>query len=128
VVLVAETLADVLGFVVVQSAGGNAELEAVAVKAEARRRGVARSLCGQAIAWSRKGNESPGATEMHLEVRAGNAAALSFYQKLGFIEQGRRRGYYRDPEEDAVVMGLVLNGAEDVGNALDAKESAAFGE
>jgi ribosomal-protein-alanine N-acetyltransferase len=105
-VWIAESLWGLLGFAVVQSAGGGAELESVAVRLEARRCGTARALCGRAIAWA----SERGATEMHLEVRASNAAALRLYAGLGFAEQGRRGGYYRDPVEDAVVMARQLDG------------------
>jgi ribosomal-protein-alanine acetyltransferase len=43
-----------------------------------------------------------------LEVRAGNSDALALYRKLGFRETGRRRGYYRDPPEDALLMGREI--------------------
>jgi ribosomal-protein-alanine N-acetyltransferase len=101
VVFVADRAGEVVGFAVVQSAGGSAELEGVAVAPEARRRGVGRALCNAAMAWAAERN---GAAEMHLEVRASNAAALRLYGALGFVERGRRGGYYRNPVEDAVVM------------------------
>ena len=105
-VWVAERSAEVLGFAVVQSGGGGAELENVAVRPAARRRGVARALCYAAMVWA----AARGAEEMHLEVRAGNAAALRLYADLGFVEQRRRRAYYRDPLEDASVMARPLIG------------------
>lgn len=103
-VLVAERGGELVGFAVVQSAGGGAELENVAVRPEARRRGIAGSLCAEAMVWAAR----RGAAEMHLEVRAGNDAALRLYGALGFVEQGRRAGYYLDPREDAVVMMRAL--------------------
>jgi ribosomal-protein-alanine N-acetyltransferase len=39
-----------------------------------------------------------------LEVRASNHVALSLYQKFGFKEAGRRRGYYQDNGEDALIL------------------------
>jgi ribosomal-protein-alanine N-acetyltransferase len=47
-----------------------------------------------------------GARRALLEVRAGNGAARSLYARLGFAEVGRRRGYYAEPVEDAVVLCL----------------------
>jgi ribosomal-protein-alanine N-acetyltransferase len=47
---------------------------------------------------------------MELEVRVGNQAALGLYAALGFVEQGRRARYYRDPVEDAVMMRMELAG------------------
>ena len=45
-----------------------------------------------------------GAAKMTLEVRASNVIAQSLYRKLGFEARGRRRGYYSDNHEDAVIM------------------------
>lgn len=49
-----------------------------------------------------------GCAVVWLEVRASNAAARRLYEKLGFIETGRRKFYYADPFEDAVLMSLEL--------------------
>jgi ribosomal-protein-alanine N-acetyltransferase len=38
-----------------------------------------------------------------LEVRESNAAARCFYEKAGFVQTGRRKSYYTDPAEDAVL-------------------------
>jgi ribosomal-protein-alanine N-acetyltransferase len=104
-VFVAQTTDGVVGFAVVQSAAGESELESVAVKLAERGCGVGGALCRAAIAWAAEQT----ATEMHLEVRASNATALRMYLALGFVEQGRRRSYYRDPAEDAVVMGQPIS-------------------
>jgi ribosomal-protein-alanine N-acetyltransferase len=47
-----------------------------------------------------------------LEVRASGSAARKLYEKFGFVESGRRRDYYADPREDAVIMSLSLPGAD----------------
>jgi ribosomal-protein-alanine N-acetyltransferase len=57
------------------------------------------------MAWSR---EREAAQVIELEVRASSMSALALYSSLGFTEQGRRRGYYRDPIEDAVLMSAPL--------------------
>jgi len=44
-----------------------------------------------------------------LEVRAGNHAALALYEKAGFARRGLRRNYYRDPADDALIMGKTLS-------------------
>jgi ribosomal-protein-alanine N-acetyltransferase len=41
-------------------------------------------------------------------VREGNVGAIALYRQLGFEVEGRRRGYYRDPVEDGVLMRLKL--------------------
>jgi ribosomal-protein-alanine N-acetyltransferase len=45
-----------------------------------------------------------GAPTIRLEVRASNLTAIRLYQRHGFLTLGRRRGYYREPEEDALQM------------------------
>jgi [ribosomal protein S18]-alanine N-acetyltransferase len=100
VVLVAENERIVVGFVVVGEVGGVVEMEAVAVMVGARGEGIGRGLCGRAVEWA----EGRGAGAMQLEVRASNAAALRMYGVMEFVEQGRRRRYYRDPVDDAVLM------------------------
>ena len=45
-----------------------------------------------------------GATAITLEVRASNAAAQALYRRFGFVPAGSRKGYYRDPVEDALVL------------------------
>ncbi len=49
-----------------------------------------------------------GAKAALLEVRESNASARNLYVKAGFIETGRRRGYYRDPDEDAITYRLEI--------------------
>lgn len=83
-----------------------AELESVVVSAAFRRAGIGRALCLRAFEWCR----SAGARSVELEVRAGGAAALSLYRTLGFNEAGRRPRYYSDPEEDALLLRLPLDG------------------
>lgn len=39
-----------------------------------------------------------------LEVRASNTAAINLYKQAGFVEAGRRKGFYTKPTEDALVM------------------------
>ncbi|MCL0052429.1 ribosomal protein S18-alanine N-acetyltransferase [Peptococcaceae bacterium] len=45
-----------------------------------------------------------GAVRATLEVRKSNACARKLYKKLGFIEEGVRKNYYRDNKEDAIIM------------------------
>jgi ribosomal-protein-alanine N-acetyltransferase len=82
------------------------ELESVAVAAEQRRRGVGRALCEAVIVWCR----GLGAARIELEVRAQGVAAIALYEALGFRVVGRRRGYYREPADDAVLMERELEG------------------
>ena len=45
-----------------------------------------------------------GAVEVTLEVRASNLAAQNLYKKYAFVQVGRRKGYYTDNHEDALIM------------------------
>ncbi len=95
---------SLLGFAVGICAGAYAELESIAVSPQTRRQGVGKALCQQIIVWSRQ----VGAHTLELEVRASSHGALALYRSLGFIEQGRRPGYYRNPSEDALLMAASL--------------------
>jgi ribosomal-protein-alanine N-acetyltransferase len=81
-----------------------AELESVVVSDNSRRAGIGRSLCRAVFDWSR----SQGATEVVLEVRAASSAAIALYANLGFTLAARRPLYYRDPNDDALLMRLQL--------------------
>ncbi|MBU5590341.1 ribosomal protein S18-alanine N-acetyltransferase [Clostridium sp. MSJ-4] len=48
--------------------------------------------------------KSHGINSMTLEVRPSNTAALGLYNKLGFLEEGRRKNYYEDNKEDALIL------------------------
>ena len=47
-----------------------------------------------------------GVAYVILEVRVSNKSAVAFYEKFGFVQTGRRRGFYADPLEDALTMRL----------------------
>jgi ribosomal-protein-alanine N-acetyltransferase len=99
-VLIAESVNECVGFGVLGGTGEQAEIESLAVSTSWRRRGIARRLCADLLGWA----HARGATQASLEVRISNTAARSLYESLGFHEVAIRRGYYRDPVEDALVM------------------------
>jgi ribosomal-protein-alanine N-acetyltransferase len=80
----------------------------VAVAPEQRRRGLA----GWLLRFSIRRAARAGARRAVLEVRAGNRDAVALYESLGFARLGRRREYYREPPEDALVLGLEGLGTE----------------
>ena len=80
------------------------ELESIVVDAADRRTGVGKALLAAMADWAREHR----AARIEIEVRAGNEAAICFYDHAGFGRDGLRRGYYRNPEEDAILMGLEL--------------------
>src|SRR5439155_19201251 len=77
-----------------------AELENLATAPEQRRHGIARALLHDALAACAAG----GARDLTLEVRVSNDAAQALYRGFGFRLAGLRSGYYRLPEEDALLM------------------------
>ncbi len=94
-VQVAEAAGEVIGFIASRTVGDEGEVLNLVVDPAWRRRGVATRLL-----------ETVKAPELFLEVRVSNSPARSLYSKLGFLEQGRRRDYYVNPIENAIVMRL----------------------
>jgi ribosomal-protein-alanine N-acetyltransferase len=98
--LVIEQDAQVMGFIVGRAVNEEWEIENIAVTGDARRRGLGSHLLGEFLHHIR----DSGATQAFLEVRESNGAARALYEKWAFIEAGRRRAYYQDPPEDAVLL------------------------
>jgi tRNA threonylcarbamoyladenosine biosynthesis protein TsaB len=102
-VLVAESQGNLCGFLCANIVAGEWEIENVVVAEEFRRHGIGAELMRFLIAqW-----EKFAGTALLLEVRESNAAARALYTKHGLREVGRRRGYYRDPFEEAVLYALL---------------------
>jgi [ribosomal protein S18]-alanine N-acetyltransferase len=57
--------------------------------------------------------EARGITQVFLEVRESNARARRFYERQGFRQVGRRRRYYVEPDEDALVLYCPLGALAD---------------
>ena len=68
-----------------------------------RKQGVGENLLARVLQSARE----EGAVTSFLEVRDGNDAALKMYRKFGYVESGRREGYYADNGEDAILMTLT---------------------
>ena len=103
--LVSERNGKVTGFLVARLAADEAEILNLAVLPAHRRLGVAGTLLDNALQQFR----TRGVSRLFLEVRESNAGAIAFYKRHGFSEAGRRKTYYRAPEEAAVVMAKQLN-------------------
>jgi ribosomal-protein-alanine N-acetyltransferase len=101
---VARRHGHVAGFVVAYYVVDEAELANLAVAVDERGRGIGAALLADAIAVARE----QGAGDMWLEVRPSNQAARALYTRFGFVEVGARKRYYRDPDEDAVIMRCPL--------------------
>ncbi len=78
------------------------DIDKVMVEERLRGQGIGRLLLQRLL---EEGGRR-GITEFTLEVRAGNQAAVRLYEKLGFVAEGVRPGFYRKPTEDAVIMWL----------------------
>ena len=98
--LVAVEDGQVAGYVGSQTVCNETDMMNVAVTAEFRRRGIGEKLV-IALVEELKAMESHSLT---LEVRASNDPAIALYEKLGFEEVGRRKNYYRNPKEDALIL------------------------
>ena len=92
--------ARLVGYVVALVVAPDAEIADLAVAPDARRRGIGRALLTRAL-----GDLTASAVQwVHLEVRESNRAARTLYEAAGFRAVGRRRGYYRRPIEDALLL------------------------
>ncbi len=101
---VAECRGHVAGFLVMRAVGDEVEILNVAVAPSARRKGIAGALVGTALAAA----EAGGARRAFLEMRESNRAAAALYARHKFHPAGKRRGYYRKPDEDALVLARDL--------------------
>src|ERR1700723_264113 len=104
VVLIIEEETVVRGFIVGRTLASGWEIENIVVAGSARRRGFGAHLLGEFL---RRAREQGGDT-VFLEVRESNLAARRLYEGGTFVESGRRRLYYQEPEEDAIVYQLGL--------------------
>ena len=101
VALEEETL---LGYIGVQFGLDGGDIMTIATAPEARNRGLGQKLVETILDIFREKDLG----YLTLEVRPSNAPALRLYEKLGFQEVGRRKKYYREPTEDALLLTLYL--------------------
>ena len=87
------------GFVVARGVETEWEIENIAVAGPAQRRGLGTHLLVELLDRLRRA----GARNVYLEVRESNRAARALYEKWAFVESGRRKCYYHQPDEDAVL-------------------------
>lgn len=95
---------EVVGYILVWFAADEAELANIAVAPAMRGQRVGAALLDEALRAAR----ARGTVHMYLEVRDSNARARELYASRGFEEVGRRRGYYRRPVEDALILRRTL--------------------
>lgn len=95
----------VVAYIVYWQIRDDVQINNVAVRPDHRGLGLGEAMMRYAIAKVR----AAGAGFVTLEVRQSNTAAVTLYKKLGFEILGTRKNYYTKPDEDAHVMGLVLD-------------------
>jgi ribosomal-protein-alanine N-acetyltransferase len=98
---------SVLGFLVALHLAPEWELENVVVALASRRQGLGRELLDALLATARTANSD----SVFLDARESNTAARKLYEAAGFQATGRRRSYYADPAEDAILYRRVLRDA-----------------
>jgi len=93
-----------VGYAVVLDVLDEAHLLNISVIRSVQRRGLGRRFVEHLISTARNG----GVRQFFLEVRPSNLPAIALYQRAGFVEIARRKGYYPSPDgrEDAIVMRL----------------------
>ena len=94
----------VLGYAGLQAVLDEGYINNVAVDPRFRRQGVADELIAAFVRFGKA-----KLAFLTLEVRASNAPAITLYAKHGFQTAGRRRDYYDDPKEDAILMTLEFD-------------------
>ena len=92
------------GYLVAWYVMDEGELANLAVVPSARRKGIGSSLLDAMFADA----DARGIRQIYLEVRESNDAARQLYAARGFEAIGRRKGYYRSPEEDALILRCTL--------------------
>ena len=95
----------VIGYILYWHIQEDVQVNNIAVHPDFRGRGIGEALMQHIIERVRK----KGATFVTLEVRPSNTTAVTLYKKLGFEVLGMRKNYYTNPNEDACLMGLVLD-------------------
>lgn len=98
--LVAEIDGCVVGYVGSQTVLDMSDMMNIAVSPDYRRQGIGEAL----VTALSDALRARGVIGLMLEVRVSNTPAIELYQKLGFTEVGKRVRYYRNPQEDALIM------------------------
>lgn len=107
IVLVFKDLKDglVKGFIIFRKIDDIIEINNIAVCIKERRKGIAGTLLSSLINFAL--NEK--VTQVFLEVRSLNPGAVRLYEKFGFNLSGIRKGYYKNPKDDAQIFKLEIN-------------------
>jgi len=99
-VVVAECEGLLSGYCILLSVLDEGEIANIAVCRRARGMGIGARLLDESMAFAAQ----QGIASVYLEVRVSNSSARGLYESRGFLPVGRRRAYYREPLEDALVL------------------------
>ncbi|HVM71429.1 MAG TPA: ribosomal protein S18-alanine N-acetyltransferase [Anaerolineales bacterium] len=99
---VAEVEGKIAAMLVLWLIVDEAHIATIAVHPDFRRQGIGEQI----LLYALRAAHNEGAQRAFLEVRAGNTAAQAMYKKYGFEVVGVRPGYYKDNNEDALLMNL----------------------
>jgi ribosomal-protein-alanine N-acetyltransferase len=91
---------EVIAYVIGRLIAPEGEIYRVAVAPHKRQRGIGYRLLDYAV----KTSKGQGLERLFLEVRSKNIPAIRLYTAYGFKEIGTRKNYYKDPQDDAIVM------------------------
>jgi ribosomal-protein-alanine N-acetyltransferase len=103
--LVMKKDSETLGYIILYSVADEAHILNIAVHPSHRGKGCASSLIQYVLGYF----ERKGVHEFFLEVREGNMAAIRLYKRFGFEKIGKRKKYYTETNEDALVMCLSVH-------------------
>lgn len=93
------------GYIGANNVSGEVYMNDLAVLPEYRRRGFGRLLLSALVAFAR----AKEAEFVTLEVRESNIPAVSLYRAFGFQQTGMRKNFYRDPDENALILTLPMD-------------------
>ncbi len=99
---VAEVDGHIVGMIVNWLLVDEVHVATIATHPDYRRQGVAKKLLAHSLQYM----SGEGALTSFLEVRESNKGARDMYRKFGYEETGRRKAYYKDNNEDAILMTL----------------------
>ena len=99
--LVAEQNGAVCGYVGSQTVLDETDMMNIAVHPDCRRQGIAAALIEELVSRLKE----RGSHILRLEVRESNTPAIALYNSMGFTQLGIRKNYYRNPKENALILG-----------------------
>ena len=102
--LVAKVDEKAVGYIGVWKIFDEGHITNVAVHPDFRGEGIGRALISELLYLC----EKEGITSFTLEVRESNIVAQNLYKSFGFVEEGKRKGYYSDNNENAIIMWLKV--------------------